>query len=159
MKPSVIILAVTLLLSACNNKNHSPDYCPQTVHCTKEKTGLIFQGYTSPELDSIITTSYTKGDSFLHVESVRTYALSSNTMALTADFDYDIYILKTATHHRISHIVQPQDSSFIYTACAGGGKPRPAPECSFSAISAIVDGQTQKPISSGGGMYSFVVKK
>lgn len=159
MKLYTLIILFALALWSCNNQYHSPGSCPQTVHCKKETTGLKYEGYTGEQTDTVIITSYTKDGDFQQVQSIHVYTVLSDPPALTADYDYDIYIPKAAKHHRISDIIQPDDSSFIYTMCAGSGKLPPAPKCSYAAQSASVDGESSKPVSSIGAPYCFVLKK
>lgn len=157
MRPRIRLILACTLFTACNPPDHHNHSCPQWIQCTKKNTGIKLEGYTEQETATIIVTAYLKDGTFQQVKDSVIFE-DEEKILLASECDYDIYIPAADKHHKISALVQPADSGFIYRGCAGSGKTPPGPTCSYTALSGLVDGVLTKPFSQKNG-YAFIITK
>lgn len=143
--------ALFILLISCNRDRGCTCDHIQTVSCTKKKTGIIFEGYTRQETDTVVVTTYLNDGTFSYVLDSNMYTSGNYDTLVASDRDYDIYLPGGNKHYRISSIVQPADSVVSIKSCAGSCKPIDIPiDCSYSASSGMVDGVIVQPVNING---------
>lgn len=160
MRPLLFFTAVVALIASCAPSDYYQNRCPpQTVICQKVGTYIWLDGYSKEETDTIVITIYEKDGMLQTVKDSVVYSSGVDSVQLSSYCDYRIYVQGANRYHTITGIVQPEDSSFLYGGCAGGGKTVPFPgTCSYAALTAIVDEKLAKP-ETHGALRSFKLVK
>lgn len=159
MKPLIILTAIVIFIASCAPSDNQISCPGQTITCQKLGTYIWLDGYSKEETDTVVITSYEKDGKLQTIKDSIVYSSGVDSIELSSYYDYRIYVEGANRYHTITGIVQPEDSSFIYRGCAGGGKTVRFPTtCSYAALTAIVDEKPASP-EKHGGLRSFKLVK